>query len=72
MKKNKYWKIMDLYEKHAAEPSNPFNILRKCGLLASDLIPYGTFRLTLRKYEMIAFKVNSVSSSTKSIRNFSE
>lgn len=33
---------MGLYARCAAYPSNPFNILRKCGLLTSDLIPYGT------------------------------
>lgn len=63
---------MDLYEKCNADPCNLTNTLRKCGLLASDLIPYGTFRLMLSVWEMMAFKVNSVSSSTKSIRNFSE
>lgn len=63
---------MDLYEKCNADPCNLINTLRKCGLLASDLTPYGTFRLMLSVWEMMAFKVNSVSSSTKSIRNFSE
>jgi len=63
---------MGLYDKSVADPSNPFNRLRKCGLLASDLIPYGAFGLMLREYEMIAFKVNSVFSATKNIRNFSE
>lgn len=35
---------MGLDEKYVADPSNPFNTLRKWGLLASDLIPCGTFR----------------------------
>lgn len=50
---------MGLYARCAAYASNPFNILRKCGLLTSDLIPYGTSRETLREYEMMAFKVSS-------------
>ena len=50
---------MGLYARCVAYPSNPFNILRKCGLLTSDLIPYGTFRETLREYGMMAFKVSS-------------
>lgn len=52
---------MGFYEE--ADPGNPFNALRKCGLLVSDPIPYGTFRLMLREYEIIAFKINRISFS---------
>lgn len=60
---------MGLYEKPVADPGNTFSTMRRCGLLASGLIPYGIFRVMLREYEMIDFKINSVSSSTKSTRN---
>lgn len=60
---------MGLSEQPMAEPGNPFSTIKKYGLLASGLIPYGTFRVMLRKYEIIVFKINSVFSSTKSTRN---
>lgn len=42
---------MNLYEECVAYFTYSFNVLRKYGLLTVDLIPYGTFRVTLRKNE---------------------
>lgn len=60
---------MGLSEEPVAEPGHPSSTIRKRGLLASGLIPYGTFTVMLREYEMIVFPINSVSSFTISTKN---